>query len=154
MERGLELGQLQEDELMLAQPMSQSSRQRAGLNGVRCRVHGRVRTLGIRTDPCSPSETPSGTTNQQGVWALVCGLVQVTESLSKRGGKEVGKNPCNTGPYRQMEHGQGVKMQADGTSGSLPGLRLSRTKEGSEGGGERGNKEEAELRVLGVHWKD
>lgn len=103
-ERGLELGQLQEDELMLAQPMSQSSGQRAGLNGVRCRVHGIVRRLGIRTDPCGPNETPSGTMNQQGAWALVCGLVQVAEPLSKRDGKEVGKNPCNAGPY-----------QADGT---------------------------------------
>ena len=37
--------------------MSQSSRQRAGLNAVRGRVHGTERRLGIRTDPCGPSET-------------------------------------------------------------------------------------------------
>ena len=78
----------------------------------------------------------------------------MAEPLSKRVEKKWGRIHARLGPTRQTEHGQGVKMQADGTGGSLPGLRLSRTKEGSEVGGERGNEEEAELRVLGVHWKD
>ena len=50
-----------------------------------------------------------------------------------------GRSHARLGPTRQTEHGQGVKVQADGTGGSLPGLRLSRTKVGSEGGrGKRG----------------
>ena len=73
MERGLEQGQLQEDELMFAHPMSQSSRQRAGLNGVKCRVHGIVRRLGIRTDPVAPVRPPVGPPISRvfGPWCVV-----------------------------------------------------------------------------------
>lgn len=46
-----------------------------------------------------------------------------------------GRSHARLGPTRQTEHVQGVKVQADGTGGSLPSLRLSRTKVGSEGGG-------------------
>lgn len=52
-----------------------------------------------------------GTKNQQSVWALLCGLVQVAEPLSKSGGREVGKNPCKAGPYpadRTWARGKGT----------------------------------------------
>lgn len=62
-------------------------------------------------------------------------------------GKKWGRIHARLGPTRQTEHGQGVKVQADGTGGSLPGLRLSRTKRAQKGVGERGDEEEAEWRA-------
>lgn len=82
--------------------------------------------------PVSP-----GTTNQQGAWALVCGLVQVAEPLSKSGGKELGKNPCKAGPYQADR----TWARGKGTSRWYRWLptwsQAEQNKEGSEGGGEK-----------------